>query len=190
MTPLSPETYLSSIRAIAASCGDDIATMTERVLTYPGFMTWSGSVDNRHHYGAGGLLKHTYEVVALCMSAAPHGQFWGHQIDERVLFMAAVAHDRGKVLDYSGGNTLPWVKTSHHRLIHHVTRGALLWAQDVAATGLCRDIEDDVTHCILSHHGSPEYGSPIRPKTREAWILHLSDQMSARMDDCDRVDLR
>ena len=35
-------------------------------------------------------------------------------------------------------------------------------------------------HCILSHHGEYEYGSPVLPKTLEAHILHCADDMDAK----------
>jgi 23S rRNA maturation-related 3'-5' exoribonuclease YhaM len=38
---------------------------------------------------------------------------------------------------------------------------------------------DSVSHCILSHHGRKEWGSPVEPKTPEAWILHAADMLSA-----------
>lgn len=199
MTPTTAITYL---RDGAAALGLDVVSLTERVLAYPGFTSHSGSVDNRHHYGEGGLVRHTAEVARLCMVNAELGREWGHTIDMRVLWMAAVQHDLGKVHDYepkrshlfdSADRNPPetvWIKTTHHRLVHHVTRSSILWSAAVAETGLCRDIEEQVLHCILSHHGSPTFGSPITPKTREAWLLHLADMISARMDDCDRVDLR
>lgn len=200
MTTTTAITYL---RDGAAAISLDAISLTERVLAYPGFTSHSGSVDNRHHYGEGGLLRHTAEVAQLCMANATLGADWGHRVDMRVLWLAAVAHDAGKLFDYeprqhvvaSRGSDVEygptsWHKTTHHRLVHHVARSAILWSAAVAETGLCRDIEEQVLHCILSHHGSPAFGSPITPKTREAWILHLADMLSARMDDCDRVDLR
>ena len=36
---------------------------------------------------------------------------------------------------------------------------------------------------ILSHHGKKEWGSPIEPQSQGAWILHLADMMSARVDE-------
>ena len=35
-------------------------------------------------------------------------------------------------------------------------------------------------HCILSHHGELEYGSPKVPETIEAFILHCADNMDAK----------
>ena len=37
-------------------------------------------------------------------------------------------------------------------------------------------------------HGQREWGSPVMPKSRVAWLLHLSDGISARMADCETTD--
>jgi 3'-5' exoribonuclease len=37
-----------------------------------------------------------------------------------------------------------------------------------------------LTHMILSHHGELEYGSPRRPKTLEAILLHFVENMDAK----------
>ncbi len=212
---MSTEDLLSSLRAIAATLGDDVSTLTERVLTYPGFTTWTGSIENRHHYGEGGLLKHTHEVVGLCMVNQRYIEATTpHKLNARVLFLAALCHDWGKIKDYSqekatsrwveemsaerlnaaieGRPAVPppreWTATPHHRHIHHITRSALLWSRAVAETGLCKEIEDEVIHCILSHHGSADRGSPVFPQTREAWVLHLCDSTSAWMDGVGKMD--
>lgn len=36
---------------------------------------------------------------------------------------------------------------------------------------------------ILSHHGIPDYGSPIRPMTLEALLLHTIDMLDANVYD-------
>jgi 3'-5' exoribonuclease len=36
-------------------------------------------------------------------------------------------------------------------------------------------------HMILSHHGNLEHGSPVRPMTVEAMLLHYLDNMDAQV---------
>jgi len=44
----------------------DIASV---VIDDPRFELWSGSSkEHQHHYGKGGLIQHTYEVVILCFA--------------------------------------------------------------------------------------------------------------------------
>jgi hypothetical protein len=41
----------------------------------------------------------------------------------------------------------------------------------------------ELQHLILSHHGSLEFGSPVRPLTAEAEIVHRADDASAKSAD-------
>jgi 23S rRNA maturation-related 3'-5' exoribonuclease YhaM len=46
-----------------------------------------------------------------------------------------------------------------------------------------------VCHAILAHHGTREWGSPIAPLSRVAWLVHLCDNLSARMYDAETLDI-
>ncbi|MCX5736386.1 MAG: HD family phosphohydrolase, partial [candidate division NC10 bacterium] len=37
-------------------------------------------------------------------------------------------------------------------------------------------------HCILSHHGELDWGSPKRPKTLEAFVLHYAEDMDGKIN--------
>ena len=39
-----------------------------------------------------------------------------------------------------------------------------------------------IQHMLLSHHGKPEYGACVIPKTAEAQILHMLDDLDAKME--------
>lgn len=198
---LDPKFLLASLRAQARDNSVDVAKISEHVIGRPEFAIWSGSSKpEQHHYGDGGLLRHTYEVVDLCLMNRKFFDGEGHDIPKDQLFLAALFHDIGKIRDYKrieGADDMggfakypdKWTSAPHKRTIHHISRSGIMWTQAVAETRCCQDIEDDVLHAILAHHGLREFGSPVFPKTKVAWLLHLCDQMSARMDDCDRWDL-
>lgn len=162
------------------------------------FPLWTGSgKSTQHHYGKGGLARHTREVMMLCMRNAIFAKGVNKPVDETVLFLSAIFHDFGKLWDYQP-RRLPavsdrsfefcdWEATSHKRNINHLCRSAVEWVNIARKENTPKDIEDAVLHCILAHHA--EFGSPVLPKSREAWILHLSDGMSARIDSCDTLDL-
>ena len=42
-------------------------------------------------------------------------------------------------------------------------------------------------HMILSHHGQPDFGSPVRPLTREAHVLAAIDDLDAKMNILDKA---
>jgi 3'-5' exoribonuclease len=39
-----------------------------------------------------------------------------------------------------------------------------------------------ISHLLLAHQGEMEYGSPERPKTLEALLVHLTDNLDARAE--------
>jgi 23S rRNA maturation-related 3'-5' exoribonuclease YhaM len=178
---------LSALRRTAETLG--CVDLASKVLDDKNFRIWSGSHHRRaHHYGDGGLLTHTFEVVTLSLNTA-HLYSDIHKIDYKQLFLSALYHDYGKLWDYDRGEDGEWVTRNHRRKIHHISRSNVEWVRWAIAMGADDELIDAVSHNILSHHGSRECGSPVAPYTREAWILHLSDSMSARVDDCDRLDL-
>ena len=42
-------------------------------------------------------------------------------------------------------------------------------------------LKNELIHCILSHHGELEYGSPKKPALAEAMALNLADNADAKM---------
>lgn len=180
------------------------------VLNDGKFPVWSGSGKPfQHHYGDGGLAIHTAEVVRLCLL---NNAELNANIDERKLFCAALFHDAGKMWDYEQAPwespdkppEIPWIGSKHKRHIHHISRSALVWqkaclfyADTSPAMGrefypsydwLTPEVEDEILHAILAHHGLREWGSPVAPNTRLAWMLHLCDGISARINDAEKWD--
>ena len=43
-------------------------------------------------------------------------------------------------------------------------------------------LANEVGHCILSHHGELEYGSPKKPAIAEAIALSMADNMDAKLE--------
>lgn len=174
---------------MADQCGVDY--IAEEILNDERFLKQSGShLEKAHHYGEGGLIKHTYEVCHIAMQMYDFYYALHPKLNFKVLFIAALYHDYGKVWDYDfNDSTNKYEANLHRRKIHHIQRSAIEWERIAQYRNLSEIFTEEVTHCILSHHGQREWGSPVAPLTREAWILHLSDSMSARVDDCDRIDL-
>ena len=74
-----------------------------------------------------------------------------------------------------------FVDTDEGHLLGHIFIGAEL-IRDTAAKieGFPQKLVMLLMHCILSHHGELEYGSPKVPETIEAFILHCADNMDAK----------
>lgn len=179
---LSPEQRLVNLLDIyAVPYKQDIITISKFVLNEPRFALWSAaSKPEQHHYGKGGLADHTLEVVELCLL---NNEAYDRPLNTDSLVLAAVFHDAGKMWDYAPVDMActEWQSTPHKNQIHHISRSALIWSDAVTRTQLFHRIEDEVLHAILAHHGRKEWGSPVLPETRLAWLLHLCDHISAKM---------
>jgi 3'-5' exoribonuclease len=176
---------------IGKSLGKDISLLSLSVLDKVNFGLWTGSLDNKHHYGTGGLARHTLEVVNVALNT---NKILNCNVDESELYLACLFHDVGKLWDYkkteSNSDVDDWEGTLHKRTLHHISRSGLVWHDSIIKFPQLYDkYHDNVLHAILAHHGNREWGSPVSPYTKCAWLLHLSDSMSARMNDCDKCDI-
>lgn len=136
-----------------------------------------GAPGTGHHATLGGLLQHTSEVVGIARSIARIAR-----ADEELVMVGAMLHDIGKLESYSW-ETGVFDTTERGRLAGHVAIGAMMFRSryEAAATPPCTEEEATLLeHMILSHHGRLEYGSPVRPLTLEAEILHFADDASAK----------
>ncbi len=185
--------YLKELKRTANIFG--VYQLVYKVLEDPRFETWSGAgKDIHHHYGDGGLLKHTYEVGEYALNIADtHSFIQGdtNKLNVGELIVSFMWHDYGKIWDYQKIDGVWGKHNNHARHIHHISRSALEFQKHYdSLLDEERDMvnPDNIIHNILSHHGMREWGSPVAPATKEAWILHLADNISARLDDCDKHD--
>lgn len=173
----------------------NVENVADVVLLNPKFKYWSGTGDPKgHHYGDGGLIKHTREVCELALINNQYFSKLGKEsVKERWLFCACLFHDIGKVWDYErkvlDGHEKDIVSYSygpHTKLIHHISRSGLIWMEAAKNWGVEQEAREEVYHAILAHHGRKEKGSPVEPKTKMAVLLHYADSLSARYDDVER----
>jgi 3'-5' exoribonuclease len=60
---------------------------------------------------------------------------------------------------------------------------AAQWIHDKARrTGVPRELEHQIVHIVLAHHGKLEFGSPRPPMTLEAMIVHYIDDLDSRVN--------
>jgi 3'-5' exoribonuclease len=164
------------------------SAVVHELLSDPKFRDWTGSgKDGQHHFGRHGLATHTLEIINLMLTS---NVTLNLNLDEFEIIFSGLFHDSGKLHDYSTEDKIIWTPTPHRRLIHHVSRSGLIWSKAVSIDGKYHDkYHDIVWHNILAHHGLREHGSPVMPKTQTAWLLHLCDSISARMNDADTLDM-
>lgn len=176
-------TDIEYLRSLANGFGASARRLASEVLDDPVFQACSGSsTPGRHHYGDGGLATHTAEVVRIsqAMLTALPGVSDG---DDRLLFLAAVFHDWAKTREYVKNEAGVWTQALFCQDIGHVVGSAMMWDLVAREHVFPDDKRLLITHLILAHHGRREWGSPVEPNHRLAWVLHLADMTSARWCD-------
>ncbi len=128
-----------------------------------------------HHARIGGLLEHSVQCLRVARSIAEL-----YPVDPDLLFFGAIFHDVGKVEELSwGGGGFGY--TTEGRLQGHVVLGDRLVAGYISQLPFFpRDLALQISHVLLAHQGEIEYGSPAQPKTLEALLVHLIDNLDAR----------
>lgn len=133
-----------------------------------------------HHNYLGGLLEHSCRVADLAVKiAAAYPQLNGD-----LLLFGALVHDIGKIMEYKNG-AIPQY-TMEGKLLGHIVIGSEIISQQIArlrvgGVDFPERLEWMLKHMILSHHGSMEFGSPVIPLFPEAFVLHVVDNLDAKM---------
>ena len=129
-----------------------------------------------HHDHTGGLIQHMCEVAEYAI-----GLNYMNKCDNDFLIVAALLHDIGKISTYKY-EKLAIEHTDEGKLYEHILLGTMLIQRIYTKHFLFFDRYAELIHCIVSHHGKLEYGSPVVPKTPEAFILHLADMASSKLE--------
>lgn len=129
-----------------------------------------------HHGYVGGLMEHTLSVASICDYFGTHYP----DLNRDLMLTAALCHDIGKVQeltsfpknDYSDEGQL----IGHIIIGYEMVMNALHEIPDFPKT-----LAAELGHCILSHHGELEYGSPKKPALMEAMALAFADNVDAKL---------
>jgi 3'-5' exoribonuclease len=130
-----------------------------------------------HHVYIGGLLEHTLSVIRLLDQVTKHYQ----GINRDLVISGGILHDIGKIYEYTYDRMFDY--SDEGRLIGHIVIGLeMLDARIAAVQGFPEQLAMELRHLILSHHGTQEFGSPKRPKTPEALVVHFMDDFDAKVN--------
>lgn len=142
--------------------------------------THAPSAMTHHHNYVGGNLQHTVGVIRLCKNICEMYP----NINKDLVTAGAILHDVGKLREYK--YTAAVDKTDEGNFIGHIVMGDR-WVREKIAElkkngkDFSQELENQLCHLILSHHGKYEYGSPRMPKTIEACVLHQADLMDSQV---------
>lgn len=131
-----------------------------------------------HHAYLSGLLEHTLSIVKLAVLV---GDFYGDAVNSEHLILGALFHDIGKIKELQAGTGLEY--TDSGKLLGHLVLGVELMNGYISGIeGFPEETKFLLNHLVLSHHGLLEFGSPKKPKTPEAFILHHLDDLDAKLN--------
>jgi 3'-5' exoribonuclease len=145
-----------------------------------------------HHARRGGLVEHTAQMMRVTMEIAPLYP----QLNLDLLIAGVLFHDSGKLWENhlpETGFTMGYDERGE--LMGHISIGLelvnSLWRKVLteenarawnALSPSSEDVRMHLLHLIGAHHGEPQFGSPVSPKTPEAMALNYIDNLDARME--------
>jgi 3'-5' exoribonuclease len=128
-----------------------------------------------HHAFRSGLLEHTVSVTRVAKMLAPH-----YNADVDLVVAGGLLHDLGKIWELEIGPSIEY--TDDGRLLGHLPMETLFVEQKMSELErFPSETRRMLLHILLSHHGEFEYGSPRRPKTPEALLVHMVDNLDSKM---------
>ncbi|GIN10426.1 3'-5' exoribonuclease YhaM [Shouchella clausii] len=141
----------------------------------------SPAATKNHHEFMSGLAFHVVSMLRIGKSLIELYP----TLDKDLLYAGIILHDLGKVRELSGA--IDTTYTLEGKLLGHIS----IMSNEIAQAAKELEIDGEevliLQHLILSHHGKGEWGSPKTPVVREAEVLHLIDNIDAKINMMDRA---
>jgi len=164
--------------------------LSDEVIT--GLAKKAPAATDVHNNWIGGLLEHIWSMIQLAEPIIAHYKknYRPTLSRDKVLF-GVISHDLGKVIEYNSDNPA-FPLTPNGILVNHIVIGPAwvyhaskylrgMYEGTLAYEGVDWTGETShLMHLIASHHGIEEWGSPVRPATLEAVLLHFFDNMDSK----------
>jgi len=149
-----------------------------RVISDPevaGRFRISPAARGMHHAFRSGLLEHTVSMATVGLELARH-----YALNADLVVAGCILHDLGKIWELDISSSIEY--TDEGRLLGHLTMEVLFVDRLISEMSAFPDeTRRQLLHILLAHHGRYEYGSPRRPKTPEALVVHMVDLLDSKM---------
>jgi 3'-5' exoribonuclease len=189
---VEPTDYLPMAKGDVAAMFNEMLTYIEKIKTKPlqallqaffndqktaELFQRAPAAKGFHHIYLGGLLEHSLSVVRLLDKVADHYP----NLDRDLLLAGGMLHDIGKIYEFNYESLIEY--SDEGRLIGHIVMGVEMMNKKIdAIPDFPAPLALKMRHIILSHHGEFEFGSPKRPKTLEALVVHFIDDLDAKLN--------
>ena len=183
---------IGMLKASSDDMGGSVTPLSELAVSIleenkKNFLRSSAAVSVHHNF-MGGLIYHSYRMFkaadAICSVYS--------ELDKELLLCAAAIHDVGKIWEYHTDGMGDAEYTMSGVLFGHIYMGASLISKQAEKLKAEKEysFNDEklklLTHMILSHHGTLEWGAVVPPAIPEAFALHYLDNLDAKLNVCDK----
>ena len=129
-----------------------------------------------HHNFRSGFLEHILTMAEIAQKICPL-----YHLNKDLVLAGIFLHDIGKLKGIN--SELEADYTDEGNLIGHIVLGRDMVRQAVQKIrGFPEDLREKVEHMILSHQGRYEWHSPKLPAFPEALLVHMIDNLDAKMN--------
>lgn len=180
--PIEQSEMLSKVKAYARNITDgEIRLLVSNILEkYESRLYYYPAAKKNHHSYLGGLLYHTLRML---QSGERLGQVYAF-LKMDYIYAGVLLHDICKIIEMDSDEYgVVSDYTMEGKLLGHIIQGIKEIEIEGERIGISREKSIVLQHMVLSHHYEPEFGSPKKPMTPEAEILHFLDIIDARMFD-------
>ena len=152
----------------------------------------TAAAKKNHHARRGGLVEHVAQMMRAADALCPVYP----ELNRDLMLAGVLFHDCGKLWENSyPEDGFGQIHSLHGEMLGHIPLGIelvnKLWndllEMPAAETWKSLKPTSEMTrlhllHLIGSHHGQFEFGSPVLPRTPEAFALHHIDNLDAKME--------
>jgi 3'-5' exoribonuclease len=183
----------ADIRRLCATISDPrMAALCERFFEQFGErFRRTAAARRNHHARRGGLVEHVAQMMRSAAALCPVYP----ELNRDLLLTGTLFHDCGKLWE----NAYPergfnQDQSLYGEMLGHIPLGIelvnKLWREGLESAAAdhpggqpaAEEIRLHLLHLIGSHHGEYEYGSPVLPRTPEAFALHYIDNLDAKLE--------
>jgi 3'-5' exoribonuclease len=176
---VDPDVLWKNLNALIEEVSDsDVRQLLFRIFSDPEveeLFRSAPAARSMHHAFRSGLLEHTVSVTTVARSLAKH-----YGLNQDLVVAGCLLHDFGKIWELEIGASIEY--TDDGRLIGHIPMEVLFVDKKIGELKkFPAETRRQLLHILLAHHGEYEFGSPRRPKTPEALLVHMIDNLDSKM---------
>ncbi len=180
--PVDKEEMFDEVKSYVNKIKDtEIRMLVDTIISkYSSKLYYYPAAKKNHHSYMSGLL---YHMMRMLQSGEKLGQVYDF-LNMDYVYAGVILHDICKILEMDSDEYgVVSDYTMEGKLLGHIIQGIKEIEIEGEKLGISREKSVVLQHMVLSHHYEPEFGSPKKPMTPEAELLHFLDIIDARMFD-------